>query len=71
MKIEYRNLWLKHPGPRPTAGAGRGQVTYRPGSLAEPNHAATFQHLVGLTWDDAARQYQVSNFEVPATESPR
>jgi hypothetical protein len=48
MKIEYRNILLKHLGARPQGDAGRGQVTYRTGSLSEPAHAATFNHLAEL-----------------------
>ena len=45
MKIEYRDIYLKHLGARPVGKASRGSVVYRPGSLLEPAHSATFQNL--------------------------
>lgn len=45
MTIEYRNILLKHIGSAPEGDAGRGHGEYTPGSLSEPEHVATFNHL--------------------------
>jgi len=45
MKIEYRHIYLKHLGSAPKGGAKRGSVAYRTGTLAEPEHQATFENL--------------------------
>jgi hypothetical protein len=49
MKIEYRNIYLKHLGPKPQGSAARNSVIYRPGSLREPQHSETFDHLARQT----------------------
>ena len=48
MTIEFRNIWLKHLGSPPEGNAARGGVTYRIGSLVEPDHAPTFDNLANL-----------------------
>ena len=48
MTIEYRNIYLKHLGSKPKADASRGNVVYQPGTLREPEHAPTFNHLAQL-----------------------
>jgi len=45
MKIEYRDIYLKHLGTPPGGDTSRGDVLYRPGSLSEPEHQATFENL--------------------------
>jgi hypothetical protein len=45
MKVEYKSIYLKHLGPKPKGSAARGAVTYKSGSLREPEHSQTFDHL--------------------------
>ncbi len=49
MKIEYRNIYLKHLARKPQGDAARAAVIYRPGTLREPQHAETFEHLAQQT----------------------
>lgn len=60
MKIEYREIYLKHLGPKPEGSAARGKVTYQPGTLREPDHGSTFNHLA----EQAARMTR------PRSEQP-
>ena len=60
MTIEYRNIYLKHLGGKPQGDAGRGSVVYRPGTLSEPDHAPTFNHLAQLA----------ANATAPAVDQP-
>lgn len=49
MKIEYRNIYLKHSSKPPRADAARGKVTYQPGDLLELDHPPSFEHFVQQT----------------------
>jgi 3-keto-disaccharide hydrolase len=49
MKIEFRDIYLKHLGDPPTGDASRGKVAYRSGHLLELEHAPSFQHFVEQT----------------------
>lgn len=45
MTIEFRDIFLKHLGDAPEGSAERGDVTYRSGTLSEPEHQVTFENL--------------------------
>jgi hypothetical protein len=49
MKIEFRDVYLKHIGSKPEGGTARDNVTYKPGALREPDHGETFENLVRQT----------------------
>ena len=49
MKIEYRDVYLKHLGPPPEGKADRSSMIYRSGSLLECEHPRTFENLVRQT----------------------
>jgi len=49
MKIEFRNVYLKHLGTPPRGDASLGSVSYRPGDLLELDHPSSFKHFIQQT----------------------
>ncbi|MAG94364.1 MAG: hypothetical protein CMJ48_11525 [Planctomycetaceae bacterium] len=49
MKIEFRNVYLKHLGTPGKGDAARGSVTYHSGDLLELDHPPSFEHFVRQT----------------------
>ncbi|MCO6455131.1 MAG: DUF1080 domain-containing protein [Pirellulaceae bacterium] len=47
MKIEYRDIYLKHLGAAPQGDAARPSVVYRSGELLELEHPPSFENLSG------------------------
>jgi hypothetical protein len=49
MKIEFRDIYLKHLGAPPKRDTKRGAVVYRPGDRLELEHPPSFEHFVKQT----------------------
>jgi len=49
MKVEFRNIYLKHIGDPPKGEANRGSARYRHGDRLELEHSASFENLVKQT----------------------
>ncbi len=49
MKIEFRDIYLKHLGTSPKGATNRESVTYHHGDLLELEHAPSFEHFVQQT----------------------
>ncbi len=60
MTIEYRDIFLKHLGTPPVGPTDRKSLVYRPGTMREPDHRATFENLTG----------QEARLTAPAPEAP-